>query len=100
MNFLKKINRVPLALAGLLCAACSSAVDSAALARVSDGMKVEQVEAILGRPTHIDQSEIPDMGGIIDGKVYDYSSPGGEARVVFVNNTVFRTEFIPPGKHA
>jgi len=84
----------------LLLAACSSGVSSEALAQVSKGMKVGQVESLLGRPTRIDESEITDMGGIIGGKVYHYTSTRGDARVIFINDTVFKTEFVPEGKEA
>jgi hypothetical protein len=84
----------------LLCTACSSSVNSTMLARVTDGMKAGQVETLLGQPTRIEQAEVPDMSGIISGKVYHYTSTQGDAQVVFVNDAVFKTEFVPEGKHA
>jgi hypothetical protein len=82
--------------ASLLLTACSSAVTPATLAKVSCGMKLDQVETIFGRPTRIDESETTG----VTGKVYHYSSAEGDARVVFINDTVFKTEFIPEGTHA
>jgi outer membrane protein assembly factor BamE (lipoprotein component of BamABCDE complex) len=87
---------VLIAIGFVLLTACSSGVDSTALARVSDGMKIDQVEALLGQPTRIEESEVTGA----TGKVYDYLSSGGTARVVFINDVVFDTKFIPEGKHA
>ena len=79
-----------MALGSLWLTACSSAVVSVAQGRVTTGMKPDQVEAILGRPTHIDES---DTTGVT-GKVYLYVNNDGWARVIFVNDTVFKTEFV------
>ncbi len=78
--------------------ACSSGVSSTQLAQVGNGMKVAQVEALLGLPTRIEESEITDMSGIISGKVYYYSSERGDAQVVLVNDRVFSTAFVAGGK--
>ena len=82
--------------AGLLLTACSSAITPSSLTKVSNGMKLDQVETLLGRPTTIDESETTG----VTGKVYHYTSAEGDARVVFINDAVFKTEFIPEGKHA
>jgi outer membrane protein assembly factor BamE (lipoprotein component of BamABCDE complex) len=80
----------------LVLAACSSSVTSARLSQINDGMKTSQVEALLGRPTRIDQSEITGL----TGQVYHYLSSAGDGRVVFVNGAVFETNFVPVGAHA
>ena len=83
-------------LAVVLLAACSSAVTQARLAKITSGMKAAPVEAILGQPTRIDHSEITGL----TGQVYHYISSQGDARVVFVNDSVFETDFIAEGAHA
>jgi outer membrane protein assembly factor BamE (lipoprotein component of BamABCDE complex) len=80
----------------LMLAACSSSVTASRLTQIQDGMKTSQVESILGRPTHIDQSQITGL----TGQVYHYISGAGDGRVVFVNDTVFETNFVPAGAHA
>jgi hypothetical protein len=52
------------------------------------------VEAILGRPDHIDQSETTGLRG----QVFHYAGRGGEGQVVFLNDTVFKAQFVPGGK--
>ncbi len=74
--------------------ACSSAVTPEKMARVHTGMKTSEVETLLGRPAHIDQSETTGLRG----EVYDYpGANGGEGRVVLLNGTVFKVEFIARG---
>jgi hypothetical protein len=75
-----------------LLSACSSAVTPDKISQIKPGMKSDQVEAILGRPNTIEQSEIPDQ--TLTGEVDHYSSPHGEGRVIYLNNTVFKAEFI------
>ena len=75
-------------------AACSSAVTSEKMAQVKPAMKVEQVEAILGRPAHIEQAETTGLRG----EVYHYPAANGEGRVIFLNDAVFKAEFVPGGK--
>jgi len=77
-------------------AACSSAVTPDKISRIKPGMKTDQVEAILGRPAHIDQSETADQS--VTGEVDHYPAPNGEGRVIFVNNAVFKAEFVPGAK--
>jgi hypothetical protein len=79
--------------AGIL-AACSSAVTPEKMAQVTVGMKTADVEKILGRPAHIDQSETTGLRG----EVYDYPGVNGEGRVVILNDIVFKAEFVPGGK--
>jgi len=76
--------------------ACSSAVTPSKLGQVADGMTVNEVEQVLGRPTRIDHAEITSL----TGDVYHYVSARGDAQVVFVNGTVFRTQFASTGGHA
>jgi hypothetical protein len=74
--------------------ACTSSVSAAKMARVEPGMKLDQVEAILGRPATIEQAETTGLRG----EVYHYPSAQGEGRVVFLNDTVFKAVFIPGAK--
>jgi outer membrane protein assembly factor BamE (lipoprotein component of BamABCDE complex) len=90
-NFYISIGVVALALV-----ACSSAVTQAKLNQISNGMKTDQVEALLGQPTRIDQSEITGL----TGQVYHYVSAQGDGRVVFINGAVFETAFDATGGHA
>ncbi len=78
----------------LLLAACSTCGLDSQMALIKPGMNSGQVENILGRPSRIDQSETTGLTGI----VYHYSTPAGEARVVFVNDAVFTSEFVSGAK--
>jgi hypothetical protein len=66
------------------------------LAKIKPGMTSTQVEAILGRPASIEQSETPDQ--TVTGEVDHYPGSGGEGHVVYVNNVVFKAEFVPTTK--
>jgi len=83
---------IPLALS-----ACSSALAPDKIAQVKPGMTPDQVQALLGRPASIEQSQTDD--GTISGEVDHYPARGGEGRVVIVNHTVFHAEFVP-GAHS
>jgi hypothetical protein len=72
-------------------AACSSAVTPARLEKIDEGMKTDEVVALLGQPTRIDHAEITGL----TGDVYNYISRGGDAKVIFVNGSVFNTQFVP-----
>jgi hypothetical protein len=76
--------------------ACSSAVTPDKMALIKPAMKADQVEAILGRPASIEQSETADQ--TINGEVDHYPAPNGEGRVIFVNHSVFKAEFVPGAK--
>jgi hypothetical protein len=76
--------------------ACSSAVTPDKMAQIKPAMNAGQVEALLGRPAHIDQSETADQ--TLSGEVDHYPAPNGEGRVIFVNHAVFKAEFIPGAK--
>jgi outer membrane protein assembly factor BamE (lipoprotein component of BamABCDE complex) len=80
----------------LVLAACSSAVTPQSIAQIKPGMKTAEVEALLGRPTHIEESETTGLRG----DVYYYPGSHGEGRVIFLNDIVFKAEFVPEGKSA
>jgi outer membrane protein assembly factor BamE (lipoprotein component of BamABCDE complex) len=88
-------HRMALVLAGVFAlAACSSSISAEKIAQIHPAMKVDQVEALLGPPVHIDQSETTGLRG----EVYYYPGPEGEGRVIFLNDAVFKAEFVPEGK--
>jgi outer membrane protein assembly factor BamE (lipoprotein component of BamABCDE complex) len=78
--------------AACVLAACSSAVTPSKLQQVHNGMKPEQVAALLGQPVRVDHAEITGL----TGDVYYYPAATGRAKVVFVDDAVFTTGFIPP----
>jgi outer membrane protein assembly factor BamE (lipoprotein component of BamABCDE complex) len=80
----------------LFLGACSSSVTASKLAQITTGMKSSQVDTILGQPTRIDHAEITGL----TGQVYHYVSEQGDGRVVFINDAVFQTDFVPAGAHA
>jgi len=88
------MSRVPMIGAALALTACSSAVTPGKMAQIKPGMTTSQVETLLGRPTRIEQSETSGLSGEVDF----YSAPDGEGRVVFLNNAVFKAEFVPGAK--
>ena len=91
-------------LAGLLClCVCVAALvlmTPDRLTRVKAGMTSDQVEAIMGRPVSIDQSESADqtVSGEVDHYPSRFPAAGGDCRITFVNHTVFKTEFFPETK--
>jgi len=80
----------------LVLTACTSAVTPEKISHIKPAMNASQVEAILGHPAHIDQAETTDLRG----KTYHYPASNGEGRVVFLNDTVFKAEFIPGSKQS
>ena len=76
--------------------ACSSAVTPGDMSQIKPGMTSGQVEALLGRPASIEQSETADQ--TLSGEVDHYPAPNGEGRVIFVNHAVFKAEFLPEAK--
>jgi uncharacterized lipoprotein YmbA len=80
----------------LLLTACSSAATSGKMAQIKPAMSLDQVQAILGRPARIEHSQSADQ--TITGEVDYYSAPNGQGRVVFVNNVVFKADFVPGAK--
>lgn len=84
---------LPCAAVLTLCA-CSSAVTPDKMARIKPAMTPAEVEAILGRPASREQSETTGL----TGKADYYPGPNGEGRVIFLNDTVFKAEFVPGAK--
>jgi hypothetical protein len=82
--------------ASLALTACSSSISAEKISRIKPAMNAAQVEAILGRPAHIDQAETVGLRG----EVYDYPGPRGEGRVIFLNDAVFKAEFVPGEKQS
>jgi SmpA / OmlA family len=80
-----------LSAAALSLSACSSAVSAHKIAQIKPNMTSDQVQAILGRPTRIEQTD-PEQPQT--GEVDYYTAPKGEGRVIYVNHTVFKAEFI------
>ena len=74
--------------------ACSSGVTPEKISQIKPEMKPDQVEAILGQPDHIDHSETTGL----QGDAYYYKGSAGQGRVVFLNNFVFKADFIPGAK--
>ena len=81
-------------LGALALTACSASVSTEKMAQIKTGMKIDQVEAILGSPMRIDQSETTGLRG----EVYHYPGSEGEGRVIFLNDAVFKAEFLPGSK--
>ncbi|HEV3271811.1 MAG TPA: outer membrane protein assembly factor BamE [Candidatus Methylacidiphilales bacterium] len=77
-------------------AACTSSVTPDKIAQIKPAMSQDQVEAILGRPARIEQSQTADQ--TISGEVDHYPGWGGEGRVIFLNGTVFKAEFVSGAK--
>jgi hypothetical protein len=82
--------------AALALTACSSAVTPDKIAQIKPAMSQDQVEAILGRPARIEQSETADQ--TISGEVDHYPAWNGEGHIVFVNHAVFKAEFVSGAK--
>jgi hypothetical protein len=88
--------RLYLLASAIILTACSSAVTPDKMAQIKPAMNAAQVEAILGRPAHIDESETADQN--LSGEVDHYPGSNGEGRVIFVNHAVFKAEFISGAK--
>ena len=73
--------------------ACSSSVTPEKISRIKPAMKPDEVEAILGPPASIEHAETTGL----TGDLYHYPAPNGEGRVVFLNDAVFKAEFVPAG---
>ena len=89
-------SRLSLISTAIALTACSSGVTPDQMAQIKPAMNASQVEAILGRPASIEQSETADQA--LNGEVDHYPSSNGEGRVVFVNHAVFKAEFVPKAK--
>lgn len=59
-------------------------------------MQQADVEKLLGPPAHIDETASTDQA--ITGAVYHYPHDGGDMQVIFINGTVFKTQFSPASK--
>jgi len=82
--------------AALALTACSICGLNHDLGLIKPGMKTSEVEALLGRPARIDQTETADQ--TVSGEVYHYSTPSGEGRVIFINGVVFKSEILDGAK--
>jgi hypothetical protein len=85
-----------LAAATVILTACASCGLDSKLGLIKPGMKVDQVLALLGNPTRIDETQTEDQ--TLTGQVYHYATPAGEGRIVFVNGTVFSATILPATK--
>jgi len=90
----RRYSRILVITATLLLTACSSAVTPGKISQIHASMKSDEVKALLGPPAHIDQSETTGL----HGEAYHYPTPNGEGRVIFLNDIVFKAEFIPGAK--
>jgi hypothetical protein len=88
------ISRLLMATSVVALTACSSAVTPDKISQIKPAMKVDQVETILGQPARIEHAETTGL----QGDVYYYPTPNGEGHVVFLNNAVFKAEFVPGAK--
>jgi hypothetical protein len=70
--------------------ACSSAATPDKMARIKPAMTAAHVEAILGQPARIEQSETTGLSGEVDY----YPASNGEGRVIYLNNAVFKADFV------
>jgi len=84
------IARVFLLVAVLSLTACSN-VTPDKIAEIKPSMNVDQVEKILGQPARIEHAETTGL----QGDVYYFTASNGEGRVIFLNSTVFKAEFVP-----
>ena len=86
----RRYRRTLLVTAALALTACSSAVTPEKISQIHPSMKPDDVKALLGKPDHIDHAETTG----ISGDVYHYPASNGEGRVVFLNDVVFKAEFV------
>ncbi|HUB66258.1 MAG TPA: hypothetical protein VL981_02080 [Candidatus Methylacidiphilales bacterium] len=77
----------------LFLTACSSAVTPEKISQIKPAMKPDEVKAILGQPASIEHAETTGL----TGDLYHYPAQNGEGRVVFLNDAVFKAEFVPAG---
>jgi len=95
MNYLAKTLRyrrgLPAIMALALTACATCGLDSK-LGLIRPGMKINQVEALLGSPTRIDETQT--ANSTTPNEVYHYSTPAGDGRVVFVNGIVFSSTLL------
>jgi hypothetical protein len=90
-------SRLVLLAAALVLTGCGSCgYPDNKIGKILPGMTVDEVTKLLGQPVRIDHSESNDQ--TITGEVYHYPSANGEARVIFVNQAVFKAELVPGAK--
>ncbi len=59
-------------------------------------MTVAEVEAVMGKPASIEQSQTEDQ--TISGMVYHYPGHGADLKIVFINGVLFHEEMPAPTK--
>ncbi len=69
-------------------AACQPKLTSENLAKVTNGMGIQEVEKILGKPTAVETQEIP----LLSRTIYTYESGEDFVKLVFVNNNLISKE--------
>ena len=85
-----------LALTAVTLTACASCGLDSKLGLIKKGMKTDQVVALLGNPTTIEETQTDDQ--TVSAQVYHYSCPTGDGTVVFVNGAVFSTNILDGAK--
>lgn len=68
--------------------ACQPKLSSENLAKVTNGMNIQEVEKILGEPTSVETQEIP----LLSRTIYTYESGDDFIKLVFVNNNLISKE--------
>jgi hypothetical protein len=96
LSSLLKSRAVLLAAATVVLTACASCGLDSKLGLIKPGMKADQVQALLGNPTRIDETQTDDQ--TVTGQVYHYATPAGEGCIVFVNGVVFSATILPGNK--
>ena len=85
-----------LAAACVVLTACATCGLESKMGLVKPGMKTDQVVALLGSPTRIDETQTADQ--TLTGEVYHYATPAGDGRIVFVNGIVFSANILSGAK--
>jgi hypothetical protein len=93
---LLRFRLVLIAAATVALTACASCGLDSKLGLIKPGMKADQVQALLGSPNRIDETQTEDQ--TVTGQVYHYTTPAGDGRVVFVNGIVFSATILPATK--
>ena len=81
-----------LALTATTLIACASCGLDSKLGLIKNGMKPEQVVALLGNPNRIEETQTEDQ--TVSAQVYHYSCPTGDGAIVFVNGAVFSSTLL------
>jgi hypothetical protein len=85
-----------LALTAAALTACATCGLDSKLGLIKNGMKTDQVVALLGNPTSIEETQTDDQ--TVSAQVYHYSCPTGDGAIVFVNGAVFSTTLLAGAK--